>query len=384
MERTPNIFSKFPGLRSDVAWMPLGEYPTPVERLEGTGAALGMPYLFVKRDDLSSPLYGGNKVRKLEFLLADAREKGHRTVLTFGAAGSNHVVATVIHARRLGMETIAVLMPQPNALYVRKNLLLDLVHGARFVPTGSPAGEALGLLKGMFRGFDRGRFPRVIPPGGSNVLGTLGFIEGALELAAQIQDGVLPEPDFIFATYGSGSTAAGLLLGARIAGLRSEVVPVRVVDRFACNRYLLARHVNAAARFLATKGGGPVKGVHPRDILFVDDFAGPTYARFTPEAVEAVRQVRDLDSIELECTYTGKTFAAMLEFIRVNGLGRRASLFWNTYNSADLYPDVAGADYHLLPEELQVYFEEPVQEEEIEREAASSAARGPAGRAQAD
>jgi len=364
----PLVFEKWPALAGALEWMPLGEYPTPVEKLAGTCEARGLSGLYVKRDDLSSPFYGGNKVRKLEFLLARAKARGHRTLLTFGADGSNHVVATVIHGKRLGMSTVAVLMPQHNASYVRKNLLLDLANEASFVLAPAPALEPLAVIPGMVRGFDaeKMRFPFVVPPGGSTVAGTIGYVDAALELKKQVDEGLLPQPDFIFVTYGSGSTAAGLLLGAGLAGLRSEVVAVRVVDRFMCNRYLLARHVNAAARFLRDNApGSNARSIHPGDILLVDDFAGPTYSRFTPEGMEAVELARSRDGMLLDGTYTGKTFAAALDFLERNGLHRRSSLFWNTYNSADLSPVIEGIDYHDLPAGLHHYFEEPVQEEEF-------------------
>jgi 1-aminocyclopropane-1-carboxylate deaminase/D-cysteine desulfhydrase-like pyridoxal-dependent ACC family enzyme len=363
------VFQAFKGLDREVAWTPLGEYPTPVEKMPGVCEAAGLSALYIKRDDLSSPFYGGNKVRKLEFLLADAREKGHGTVITFGAVGSNHVLATVIHGERLGLRTIAVLMPQPNAAYVRKNLLLDYAHGAEFMITGSPPEQAIGFIEGMAAGFDSAsrKFPYVIPPGGSNVRGTIGCVDAALELKQQVDAGLLPEPDFIFVTYGSGSTAAGLLLGARVAGLRTEVVTVRVVDKFMCNRYILAHHVNATARFLNEHGRGPaVREIHPRDILFVDDFAGPTYARFTPEGMGAVELARACDGIKLEGTYTGKTFAAALDFMSRNGLEKRTALFWDSYNSADLSEDIEGVDYHDLPDELHGYFTGPIQEDEFQ------------------
>ena len=368
MYERPLIFEEFPGLRERVEWVELGEYPTPVQKMAGTCAAEGLSELYIKRDDLSSPFYGGNKVRKLEFVLADAKARGHHSVLTFGAVGSNHVLATVIHAERLGMETVAVLMPQPNAAYVRKNLLLDHAHGARFVITSTPAMQPVGFLRGMAQGYDRatGKRPYVIPPGGSNVRGTLGYIDAALELKKQVEARMLPEPEFIFVTYGSGSTAAGLILGARLAGLRSDVVPVRVVDSFACNRWLLAGHVGMAASFIRRHDpAATVRGVHPREILFIDDFAGPTYARFTPEAMDAVSLAGECDAIRLEGTYTGKTFAAALDFIHRNGLEKRPALFWNTYSSVDLYPEVKDIDYHLLPPELHRYFTEPLQEEEM-------------------
>lgn len=367
MER-PLLFEECPQLRGEVAWLQLGEYPTPVQKLEGVCAAEGIDSLYIKRDDVSSPFYGGNKVRKLEFALADAKAKGHTSVITFGAVGSNHVLATVIHAERLGLETYAVLWPQPNAAYVRKNLLLDHTHGAHFVLTGSMYGAPVAFFRGMAEGIHPRRtgYPYFIPPGGSNILGSLGYVDGALELRKQVDEGLLPEPDFIFVTYGSGSTAAGLLAGVTLAGLRSTVVAVRVVDKPVCNRYLLAAHVNRVAGFVARHcPGSPIRGLHARDILLIDDFCGPTYACFTPEGMAAVARAKECDGIKLEGTYTGKTFAGALDFIRRHGLEKRVCLFWNTYNSADLYPQVCDVDYHTLPGGVHRYFEEPLQEEEM-------------------
>lgn len=367
MER-PLLFEACPSLRGRVDWMPLGDYPTPVERMPGLCGAEGLTDFYVKRDDLSSSHYGGNKVRKLEFVLARALARGHDTVLTYGAVGSNHVLATVIHGARVGVKTIALVAPQPNAAYVRRNLLLDYSCGARFAVADSMAQIPLALAKGMLRGFDpsKRKLPYLVPPGGSYLWGSLGFVDGALELKAQVEAGLLPEPEFIFATYGSGSTAAGLEAGVRLAGLSSRVVSVRVVDAFVCNRWILCYHVNRAIRFLSRHcPGSGMRPLHPRELLFIDDFAGPTYARFTPESVEAVRKVKECDGIKLDGTYTGKTMAAALDFIRRNGLERRPMLFWDTLNSVDLYPEVRDLDYHALPTHLHRYFEEPLQEEEM-------------------
>jgi len=364
----PLLFERLPGLKGRVDWLPLGEYPTPVERMEGLCGAEGLSDFYVKRDDLSSPLYGGNKVRKLEFLLARARARGYKTVLTYGAVGSNHVLATIVHAERLGLKTIALLAPQPNAAYVRKNLLLDQLHGADFAVAKTMAEIPVALVKGLIEGFDRGsgKFPYVILPGGSEVWGTLGYVDAALELAGQVREGLLPEPEFIFVTYGSGSTAAGLIVGTQLAGLSSRVVAVRVVDKIACNRQILGYHVNRAIKFINRHCPGTgLRRVPPGEILFVDDFAGPTYARFTPEGMEAVRKARECDGIKLDGTYTGKTMAAALDFLTRNGMCGRPALFWNTLNSADLWPQVKDLDYHALPAEFHKYFEEPLQEEEM-------------------
>jgi D-cysteine desulfhydrase len=364
----PLLFEACPGLKGKVDWMPLGEYPTPVAKLSGLCAAEGISGLYVKRDDLSSPYYGGNKVRKLEFILPRAKRRGHDTVITYGAVGSNHVVATVIHGERVGIKTIALLPPQPNAAYVRKNLLLDYAHGAEFAIAGAMSGIPAAFARGMASGFEarRLKFPYVIPPGGSYLWGSLGYVDAALELKEQVDAGQLPEPEFIFATYGSGSTAAGLIAGVQLAGLASRVVSVRVVDKPFCNRWILGYHVNRAVRFIGRHcPGAPVRSVDPREITLIDDFAGPTYARFTPEGLEAVRKARECDGIKLDGTYTGKTLAAALDFIKRNGLEGRPCLFWNTLSSVDLYPSVRDIDYHDLPAGLHRYFTEPLQEEEF-------------------
>jgi len=367
MER-PLLFKRCPGLEGRLDWIPLGDYPTPVEKMTGLCRSEGFRDFYIKRDDLSSPHYGGNKVRKLEFILARAKARGHDCVLTFGAVGSNHVLATVIHGERVGVKTIAVTFPQPNAAYVRKNLLLDHAHGAAFVNAPSEASIPVAFIKAMSAGYDpqNRKFPYVIPPGGSNPRGCLGHVNGALELKGQIDAGLLPKPEFIFVTLGSSGTAAGLILGAQLAGLESRIVPVRVVEKPICNRYYLAFHVNMARRFILRRC--PEMKLHTiraTDILLVDDFAGERYAQFTSEGVEAVRKAREMDGIKLDGTYTGKTLAGALDFIHRHGLEKRPCLFWNTFNSADLYPRVKDIDYHRLPPELHQYFEGPMQEEEI-------------------
>lgn len=364
----PLLFEACPELAAEVDWMPLGDYPTPVARMAGLCGAEGIRDLYIKRDDLSSPHYGGNKVRKLEFILARAKARGCSTVITYGAVGSNHVLATVVHGHRVGLETIALLAPQPNAAYVRKNLLLDQAHGARFAVATSMGAIPATLVKALVSGFDvsRAKFPYIVPPGGSYIWGTLGYVDAALELKHQVEAGELPEPEFIFVTYGSGSTAAGLIAGVQLAGLESRVVAVRVVDEIACNRWILGYHVNRAVSFLNRNCTGKrLRKVPPRETILIDDFAGPTYACFTPEGMDAVRKARECDGIKLDGTYTGKTLAATLDFIERNGLHRRPSLFWNTLSSADLYPQVASTDYHNLPPGLHHYFEEPLQEEQL-------------------
>ncbi len=355
------LFDAFPALAARLPRLSLGEFPTPVTRLEGLGSELGMRHIYAKRDDLSSPLYGGNKVRKLELLLAQALRRGKRGVITVGAAGSNHVLATVLHARRLGLEGTALLLDQPNAAYVRRNLLLDLRAGARLVHVPGPA-ALLPALAWEMRGRAAGRHhaPYFITLGGSSPLSCLGYVNAALELKDQVRQGLLPEPELVFVAAGTLGTAAGLELGLRLAGLRARVAGVAVVERWACNRLRWARLINRASLLMRRLGAeAPLISVRPRDLFMIGDMLGEGYARFTPEGVEAVRSARELDGIELDGTYTGKAFAGMLHIVRKEGLRDRPVLFWHTLSAA--HPHVEDADFHRLPPAFHRYFEEPLQ-----------------------
>jgi 1-aminocyclopropane-1-carboxylate deaminase/D-cysteine desulfhydrase-like pyridoxal-dependent ACC family enzyme len=118
------LFKQYPKLEEKLPYISLGEFPTPVQKLERLGMELGVGNLYTKRDDLSGRLYGGNKPRKLEFILGDVLRSGAKEVITFGGAGSNHALATAIYSRQAGLKSISMLMPQPNARYVRNNLLV--------------------------------------------------------------------------------------------------------------------------------------------------------------------------------------------------------------------------------------------------------------------
>lgn len=123
------LFKQYPLLEDKLPYVALGDFPTPVEKLDRLGADIGVDHLYIKRDDLSGKVYGGNKVRKLEFLLGHALRTEVKTVLTFGFAGSNHAVATAIYAHHVGLKSISMLMPQPNAHYPRRNLLMGYYCG---------------------------------------------------------------------------------------------------------------------------------------------------------------------------------------------------------------------------------------------------------------
>ncbi len=356
------LFSAFPLLRGVLPRAPLGLWPTAVDALPRLAMTLGAGPIYVKRDDVSALPYGGNKIRKLEILLGDALARGAAEIITFGAVGSNHAFATAVYGRSLGFNVTSLLTPQPNARYVRRNLLGHLAAGAvvRVCPDRAAAmQDAAALRTEIVR--DTGVEPYIIPFGGTTPTSTAGAVNAGLELAGQVAAGVVPEPDVIYVTLGSMGTAAGVALGVALGGLKSIVRAVRVVPDTIANADSFRTLLEASADVLLE--GDPAV---PRDLLsrvdveLVDGFFGEEYARFTTAGMEAIR-VAAADDLHLDGTYTGKTMAALVADARAGRLEGVTTLFWDTYNSRDTRPLVAGADYRDLPERGRVYFETDVQ-----------------------
>lgn len=359
----PVIFEEFPALRDAVPWMPLGEYPTPLQSSAAAAKKFGAGAFLVKRDDKSSPYYGGNKVRKLEFLLADARKRGARTLITFGAMGSNHLLATSIHGGRAGLRTVGVLAPQPVSAHMKKNLLLNLHFGTELVfGPSQPALAPVGVATFLRKWADDGVAPYLIPPGGSSALGTVGYVNAAFELKRQLADKSLPDPDYLFVPLGSNGTAAGLILGCRAAGMRTRVAPVLVSNSVMCNPLTLSALCNAANALLRKRAPMfPDCRVRPRDIRIITSELGEEYARYTPASVEAVRAADEILGLHLEGTYSGKAFAGLTNFCRARDVADKTVLFWNTYNSVDLSAFAETQDPSKLPKSIRRYYDMPNQ-----------------------
>jgi D-cysteine desulfhydrase len=327
------LHDRFPGTKN-LAHVTLACLPTPVEPARELARRLGHPALFVKRDDISGRAYGGNKVRKLEFLLGQALAEGRRAVITFGALGSNHVRATAVYGAQVGLQVHAVLAPQPPTSYLEPNLEADRAAGAtlHFVDSMSDAIPRGTELHDEIARRD-GKEPLMIPFGGTNCLGTIGFVNAGVELAAQIDAGALPEPDLVYVAYGSTGTAGGLALGLAAVGLRTRVVGVRVVPAEATSRERTRRIMGeAVARLHDLDAGFPL--LNPNDVALEvrEGLIGDGYAVATPEAREAIA-LAETDNLHLETTYTGKALAALIADARAGRLAGKAALFWNTHNS---------------------------------------------------
>ncbi|GAC1351690.1 MAG: pyridoxal-phosphate dependent enzyme [Polyangiales bacterium] len=316
---------------------PFGEYPTPVMQMVGAARAAGIPdtvQLWCKRDDLTAPIYGGNKVRKLERLLAEARAKGAKRIVTVGAVGSHHVLATAIYAQREGIPIEAVLAPQPFSRHVE-----DVVRvGATLAIKPHPVGSFAAIPLRVARCLTGGGHPYFIPPGGSSVTGSLGYVDAAMELAAQIDRGDIPRPDAIVVALGSGGTVAGLLVGLNRAGLLAptadgrakgiDLIAVRVVDPpLASGAATLALSLGIR-RQLGDRLSRADLASLSRALHVVSGHLGRGYGHETEAGVRAT-EVAALDSIALDMTYTAKTFAAALDECRTRPKGA-VILYWHT------------------------------------------------------
>lgn len=335
----------FPGLTGRLPRAVVTQLPTPATRLAGIERELGHPSLWIKRDDLSAAAYGGNKPRKLEYILGAARARGSRVVLTTGGTGTHHGMATAIFARELGMRAILVLLHQPWSEHVRHSLLLDQAVGAELHYTTRVAGTAACTARLLAREALAGNRPTLIPTGGSSPLGTVGYVDAAVELAEQVRDGMLPEPRAVYVAAGTAGTLAGLALGFRLAGIRSRLVGVVVTDLLPPSPKSVARLAMRTLALLRREDASiPRVTVQPEDLSLEFGYCGAGYGEPTPAGSAAIALAHEVDGIQLESTYTGKCMAAFLDRARQCDDGAPL-LFWNTYNSVDL-----DARYGPLPQ----------------------------------
>lgn len=363
----PVINKKYLGLQA-IPWIEIGSYPSRVERLEQMGDAHGFDNLYIKRDDLIHELYGGNKVRKLEYLLADAGKLGKKTLVTLGGTGSNQVLATTIFGGEHGFKTIGIMLDQPNAEYVRKNLLLDHYFGAKLVYAGGELAEIAAFISEYTKAQLEGRKPYFVTAGASSPVGNMGFVNAAFELKQQVEDGKVPEPDYLIAACGSIGTTAGLHLGCRLAGLKTKVVGVRVAMPWLVTKWRMSRMIGHINDFMRKHDKTvPKLMVRKDDLCLLGDYLGKEYACFTEEGCCVVDEMRDLEGIPLDHTYTGKAMAGGLDWLKKRKEQDKNVLFWNTYNSVDLSDKAATIDYKTLPSKFHRYFEEPTQEETFKR-----------------
>lgn len=305
--------------------------------LDRLGAEAGRAPVWIKNDGVYGGLWGGNKARKLEYLLARVRERGHSTIVTGGALGTNHGLSVALHARELGLRCVLVLVPQPLDDHVRRQIERIEGSGAvvhRFGGTLRAVAAAPFLILRHADPRARRRLPYFMPVGGSSPLGCVGYVAAAVELGRQVEAGELPEPSHVVIAVGSGGTAAGLVAGLRLAGLRSRVVGVLVNDRTPVSRRGIARLARRTLRLLRRSGAaiGEIE-IGADDLDLERGWLGGGYGHATAEADAAIRLFGAREGIRLEPVYTGKAAAGLLEMNRAGRFGDGPLLYWHTYHA---------------------------------------------------
>lgn len=327
------LIERFPGLATRHSVVELADgLPTPVEPMRGLGAAWGIPRLYVKREDRISTDYGGNKVRKLEWLLGAARAAGRRSVLTSGARGSHHALATALYAQRLGMRATLILAPQQRTEHVEAVFRAIRATGARILSAPAPVAHLLAYaVRALGRAARGAVWPGGIAPGGSEALGILGSAEAGLELARQVEDGALPPPDYVYVAVGSGGTVAGLSLGLALGAVElpllrtTRVVGVQVLSPLVTGGWRVRGLQRGALRLLRRSGAELPAELSLDNLVLVDEELGAGYGCPTPQAEAACSDALEHENLELETTYTGKALAGLRRFALAQGDRREAT-----------------------------------------------------------
>lgn len=317
----------------DFPRIPLAHLPTPLEVAPRLGAAIGLPGLRVKRDDATGLAMGGNKARKLEYLLAEAVAQSADVVFTTGGVQSNHARMTAAAACKLGMRSeLFICDPEPEV--AQGNLLLDRLYGAtlHFIPglTLSQMYERMDQRAAELRA--RGHRPYIIPVGGSTPLGSLGYVRAVQELAEQCRAQDMRVDAMTVAT-GSTGTLSGVLLGAQLFMPETRVYGISVSPWAAAGKRKTAQIAGEAAALLGVQWSPT-----PDEIQLWDDWLGPAYGVPTPEALEVIQIAAQTEGYLLDPVYTGKALAG------TRGLAERGELkpdetvvFWHTGGAPALF-----------------------------------------------
>jgi D-cysteine desulfhydrase len=305
---TSSLHRRLPAL--DLAHLPLGSGPTPVRRLDEGAWGLSAE-TWLKDDGLfGDGPWGGNKVRKLEWIIPEAHRRGAGTVLSVGGIGTHWGLALATYGAEHGLRTVLGLIDQPVDDHVREQLRRLHASGATIRRFRSSRSLRLRSPLLVLLGARGGRPPWYVPAGGSNEFGALGYVDTALEIAAQVEAGDLPEPGTVVVPVGSGGTVAGMALGLRLAGLRSRVLGVVVNDALRLDGETTARLAERTAGLLRERGAADVPSISAADLDTRSEWLGRCYGDPTPESVRAVEDAARL-GLTLEPVYTGKSLAAM-------------------------------------------------------------------------
>lgn len=308
----------------------LGYFPTPLDALPRLSETLGGPHLFVKRDDMTGLATGGNKTRKLEYLIADALEQEADTVITCGAAQSNHARQTAAAAARCGLRCLLVLGPMAPP-ETTGNLLIDDLVGARIRWAGD-RDRSVVMEEVAAEERAAGRTPYIVPYGGSNAIGASAYVDAFEEVTRQLLERDLRMDHVVFASS-SGGTQAGMVTGARAVNFRGRVLGISVDE----DAETLRRTVLELTEEI--KGHLDLRfDIDPDTVRVNDEYLGEGYGIMGNAEREAIRLVAETEGLLLDPVYTGRAMAGLMDLIEKGAFSPEENvLFWHTGGTAGLF-----------------------------------------------
>ncbi|MBI3541897.1 MAG: pyridoxal-phosphate dependent enzyme [Deltaproteobacteria bacterium] len=371
------LYSHYPSLKKSLARVEIIKEATPLLPMAQLEARIGATpgSLWVKRDDISDSPLGGNKARKLEFLLAQVFAHGSDAIVTSGMWGSNHALATAVAAHEYGFKARLILGPQPVTDDVRHKILAMHALGAELRYHGNRIAMGLDMVGQMIASFFSKKL-YYVPPGGSNDVGDLGYVSAFLELFDQV--GIEGLPQRIYLPVGTMGTSAGLLVGSCLAGVyeRVKIEGVNVADPLLTGDATTRRQAAHLYKFIKKHLDDRERARLPRcdfwskkAFEFISEYYAPGYGAAKPEVFAGMKVARETESIVLDRTYSGKAWLAFLERVEAEAKSGKPvpkTLFWHTYNSYDLDRTIAthpwknpDEKWRELPKDFHWMFEKP-------------------------
>jgi len=317
----------------------LANLPTPIEKLAGISEQWGDVEIYVKRDDKTGMLMSGNKIRKLEFVIAEARQRGANALITCGGIQSNHARATAVAARKLGMDSWLVLRGQEGGA-VDGNLALDMLVGAniKYITPDQYRNEVMDIMQELARDLERqGLTPYIIPEGASDDLGAIGYFAATEEIASQLKQMQI-QIDYLVCAVGSGGTYAGLLLGQKYFKQDYEVIGFNVCD----DAPFFINKINAISQRAIQRFNLNLT-LSPSDITIIDGYVGEGYALNRPVEIDFIKHVAATDGLILDPVYTSKAMFGLRDQILSGARFKKQSqfLFLHTGGLFGLFPKLA-------------------------------------------
>lgn len=330
-QREAQLFNYFPKLKESLPWVQLIAEATPVHALPTLSKKWGNASIYVKREDKTDETYyGGNKVRNLEFILADAIQKNIRSLVSVVPYGSNFAAALSAQSKKLNLDVhLSQFIVQKNPQVVAHD---NYCLGAGAMTTNYPGklSAPIAVLDGYAKMISSPFSPSKhywVAPGGSSMHGTLGHTQAVLELKSQIDRNEIPEPDFIIVGAGTCGTMAGMTAGLKLAGLKSKLIGVRAADPIVCNKSKVAGLTNEVFKFLQS----PYR-VDADEICLMESPLNQGYGYPTGKAQDLISEFYSYEQIHLDTTYTSKVALFMKEQLLNNQFMGKKVLYWHTYS----------------------------------------------------